>query len=101
MNKKAFELAISTLILIVLGVFFFLLFVYALTGGFSSFKKATNPFIESESAKAVIQICSDACSNNIKLTYCCQEFDINNEKIKCFDERLEVDCDLNCQDFQC
>jgi|SRR3989344_2857554 len=101
MNSKAMEMAISTLILIVIGILVLIGLAYALTGGFKSFTSSSKPFIDTSQSSSVKQACSIACENNDKLTYCCQNYTINKQEIKCFDSRLEVSCNLNCQDFQC
>lgn len=101
MNRKAFELAISTLVIIVIGVLVLIGLAYILTNGFKTLSSSTKPFLDTTQASSVKQACSLACANEDKLTYCCKEYDIDNAKIKCNDKRLEVSCQINCKDYNC
>ena len=101
MNKKAFELAISTLILIILGVLLLVALILASTGAFKKFTRTTDPYLDTAEATAIRQACSLACTNEDKLTYCCRENNLNDEEIKCTDTRLEIECSLNCASFSC
>lgn len=102
MNRKAFELAISTLILLILGVALLIAVIYALTGGFEKLNSATEPFTDTSQVTAVKQTCENACQNNIKMIYCCSEYEIDKEKIKCADNRLEVPCPaITCEPEFC
>jgi len=101
MNTKAIELAISTLILIVLGVLVLIGLTYVLTNGFETLKSSSEPFLDTTQSSSVKQACSLACSNEDKLTFCCEEYDVDELKIKCTDKRLEISCQLNCEDFAC
>lgn len=98
MNRKAFELTISTLILFILGILVLIALYLALTGGFERFKSATEPFEDVAQATAVKQSCSIACQNNIKLSFCCDKREIDGKEIKCDDKRLEVSCpEITCE----
>lgn len=101
MNRKAIQLAISTLILIILGIAVLIGLIYFLTDGFKTLKSSTDPFLDTTTASAIKTACNLACDSSDKLTYCCEEYEIDDVKIKCKDSRLEVSCDLNCQDFSC
>jgi hypothetical protein len=102
MNKKALEMAISTLILIALGIVLLILIYFAITGGFKKFKSSTDPFLDTSEATAVRDACSLACTNKVKIAYCCTEHKINNNPIKCFDSRLEVSCpEIVCEEGFC
>lgn len=101
LNRKAFELAISTLILLILGILVLIGIVYAVTDGFKNFKSSSQPFLDTTQSSSVKQACELACQNSDKLSYCCNEYEINKQKIKCSDSRLEVSCGLSCQDYDC
>ena len=101
MNKKAFELAISTLVLIVSCVLILTGLTYVVTDGFKTFRQSTKPFLDTTQASSVKQACSLACSNQDKLTFCCREYDIDDMKIKCADERLALNCNIDCANFSC
>lgn len=100
-SKKAFELSISVLIMIVLGVAILIGLIYALTGGFKSFQSSTEPFFDTTESTAIKQACSLACDNEDKLTFCCKEYEIDNTEIKCDDSRLEISCSFGCEAVSC
>lgn len=100
-NSKGMEMAISTLILVIIGILVLIGIAYALMGGFKSLKDGTKPFTDTSASSSIKQACSLACDNSDKLTYCCNEYDIDEEKIKCSDSRLELNCALSCEDFNC
>jgi len=100
MNKKAIQLAISTLIIIILGIFLLISLIYIITGGFKSLKQSTDPFLDNE-AMAIKAKCEQDCQNNIKLSYCCNNYPYHNQEINCTDTRLEINCNINCEDFSC
>ena len=101
MDKKAFEMTISTVVLMVLAVVLLIGLVLFLTNGFKSFQSSTDPFLDTARSSSIKQACSLACQNEDKLAYCCQEYEIDEQKISCGDERLEVDCNLDCAGFEC
>lgn len=101
MNKKAFELAISTLILIILGVLVLTAITYALTDGFKKFKNTSSPFTDTSQITAIKTNCRNACENSNRFVYCCSTYKIDDQDIKCSDPRLELSCTLNCTEFEC
>jgi len=91
-------MAISTIILIVLGILVLIALVVALIGGFDKFKSTTDPYLDTIEAIAVKQACDLACENSISKTFCCTEQDLNGEKVTCSDQRLGVECPaINCE----
>jgi len=101
MNRKAIQLAISTLILIILGILVLIGLTYMLTDSFSTLKSSTDPFLDTTQSSSIKQACSLACSNQNKITYCCNEYNLDEETIFCQDPRLEINCNLNCEGFPC
>ncbi len=101
MNSKAMEMAISTLILIVIGILVLIGLTYALTGGFKSFTASSKPFMDTSKSTSIKQACSIACENNDKITFCCGNYTIDSKDIKCSDSRLEVSCGIDCKNFNC
>lgn len=96
-NKKAFEMTISTLILLILGVVILLALILAVTGGIDRFKSSTKPFLDSAEGTAIKAACQQACNEENKLVYCCQKYEFDNKEITCLDPRLELDCTLTCE----
>lgn len=100
-NRRGFELAISTLVIIVLGIFVLIGLVYAITGGLETFKSSSEPFLDTTQASSVKQACQLACQNQDKLTFCCNEYEASNQQLKCSDSRLEIDCEFSCENYEC
>ena len=100
-NKKALELAISTLILLILGILVLIGLIYFVTDGFKTLKSSTEPFLDTTQASSIKTACQFACDSADRLTFCCSNFTIQKEEIKCTDSRLEIQCNLNCNDFSC
>lgn len=88
MNKKAFELAMSTLVIIILGILVLIGITYFLTGGFKTLKSSTEPFLDTTQASSIKAGCQLACDNGDKLTFCCEKYPIQKEEIRCTDPRL-------------
>jgi uncharacterized protein YpmB len=104
MNRKAIELAISTLIIIILGIAVLIGLIYALTSGFKKFNSSTEPFTDTTQSTAIKTACEQACENQDQLTYCCQNYTVGEFKdIKCSDSRLGVQCqpDFDCESVGC
>ena len=101
MNRKALELAITTLILIILGIAVLIGLIYFVTDGFKTLKSSTEPFLDTTQASSIKTACQLSCDSVDKLTYYCGNFTIQEKEIKCTDSRLEVQCNLNCNDFSC
>ena len=101
MNKIGLEMAISTLIVLVIGILILIGLAYVVTGGFKMFKGASQPFVDTATANAVKQECSLVCTNQDKPMYCCKSYTPDRAKASCGDKRLEVDCSLSCEGFAC
>ena len=101
-DKKAFEMAISALVIIILGVMVLVGLILVFTGSINIFKSSTKPFLDVAQSSSLKEACSFACGNSDSLTYCCQEYTIDSQKVKCDDKRLNAPCDnLICKDVKC
>ena len=101
MNRKAFELSISAIVVIILSILVLIGLALFLTGGFKDLKSSTEPFLDTTQSSSIKQACELACQNQDKLTYCCKEYTVDDQKIACQDERLEISCELTCEDYDC
>lgn len=101
LNKKGLELAISTLILIIIGLLVLIGIAYMLTDGFRKFSNSTNSFLSTSEASSVREACKFACSAQDRFTYCCKNFTVQGNSVACGDSRLEVGCGLSCGDYSC
>lgn len=96
MQKRGYELAISTLVIFILGIAVLIGLILALQYGFGVLKKdvgETGKQIDLQSIKAD---CSLACSGGNAKDYCCKEFSFEEKTIKCGDDEIDISCDLNC-----
>ena len=101
MDKKGFELAISTIVIIIVSIAILIGLILILKGSFEDFESGTAPLLETTEGLTIRESCKLACSAENKINYCCKEFDYESEKISCEDSRLEISCDLDCEGFVC
>ncbi|MDO8459814.1 MAG: hypothetical protein Q7S74_01770 [Nanoarchaeota archaeon] len=101
MNSKAFELAISALVVIILGILVLIALAFSLTNGFKSFKSTSQPYFDTTESTSLKQACQLACDNQDSLTFCCKNYTLEKQETKCSDKRLGINCNLNCEIFNC
>ena len=101
MNSKGLEMAISTLIMIILGIALLVGLIIAVRGGFSSLKKSTDPLYQSTQGASIKQACELACTAQDLGTYCCSTFELGNTRVGCTDINLGVNCELSCAAVSC
>ena len=95
-NKRGMELQISTLILIALGIILLIVIVYLLTDGFKKFKRGIDDVSGAE-IDNLKRICDLQCKSESEYSFCCQERELGDEIVTCQDERLDLDCEIDCQ----
>jgi hypothetical protein len=95
-NKKGFDLAISTLILLVLGIFVLIGFILILTMGWGNFKEMVFGISGSEMANAQ-KVCELQCDLDNKYDFCCVNKTIESKGYSCDSEDLKGNCQINCE----
>lgn len=101
-SRKGIELAVSTLILLVIGVLLLLGLVFMLIGGFERFKSSTGPLIDTTESSAVRESCRLACTTENYGSFCCTNRTLGDETIYCTDVRLDVACpSASCDSVRC
>ena len=99
-NHSGFELAISTLIVIILAVLVLIALILVFTGSFGKFSSTIKNFFVSD-VEAIKSACRSACDGNLQYDFCCRERDVNfgtgKEKTNCDDIRLNVECIIECE----
>ncbi len=100
MNKKGFELAISTLILMIIGILVLIGLIIALNGGFDRFNKNTESIFDSTEGSAAKQACELSCAAEDLLGYCCNEYEISGKEYSCLDVPGN-ECELSCAAVSC
>jgi len=101
MNDRGFDVAITTIILIIIGVAVLIGLVFFIKGGFSFFKTGTDPLLKTQSMEASRQACELVCRSENEISFCCQSVKMNDQEIYCTDERLNVECNLGCAAVTC
>lgn len=95
-SKRSFEMAITTLIVIVLGILVLIALALALTGGFDNLMRAIRGYSGTD-ADNLVSICQSQCDLSQENSFCCEEKLLGKEKTNCQDERLKIDCSLDCE----
>lgn len=99
-NKKAFEMAISTLVILVIAVVLLATLLLAFTGGFGKFWNSIKEFFISD-IDIVKNACISACDGKLANDFCCKQRQIDfgngKENVTCADEKLKIQCEINCE----
>ena len=101
-RKGGFNLAISTLVILVLAVVVMIALILSFTGGWKRFITTTESYSGSD-IDNLNKICQSHCDFKNTYSFCCDEWDIEfnkeigKEKVTCEDERLKVDCNIDCE----
>lgn len=103
MNKKGIQLAISTIIILLLAVIVLVGLIVFFRGGFDSFSDTTDTIADSVGSSAVVQACQIACDQEDLIGYCCQDHEVEGVegKLRCNDPLVNVACDLSCAAVTC
>jgi hypothetical protein len=102
-NKKAQELSITTLILIVLGVIILVLLVLGFTKGWD-FIFGKFDLLPGQNLEAVAQSCKVSAQSGLKIDYCGFKkikLDSKTEYVNCLDDRLQGSIDVADKLTQC
>ena len=101
-DKRGLEIAISTLVLLILGIAVLIGLILFFRKGLSNFDNGTKPFLENSEAVVVKEACEAACKAGNRFSFCCKNYTVDDQQILCNDSRLEVDCSaLSCEGFRC
>lgn len=94
-NKRGMELAISTIILMVIGIILLIGLISILFMGWDDFKTAIGAALGSDMAKAQ-RTCKIQCEMENTVDFCAEKT-VGTEKFKCTDAKIKpVDCILSC-----
>ena len=101
MNTRGFDIAITTIVLIIIGIAVLIGLVFFVKNGFSFFKAGTDPILKTQSLEATRQACGLFCTAENDFAFCCEKIKMNNEEVFCSDRRLNVDCNIDCSSVVC
>lgn len=100
-GRKGLELAISTIVILVISLAVLIGMIFLIKSGFISFDEGTDPFLRASGASAARAACGIACRAGDAGTFCCQNFSIGREEVLCTNNSLSVDCSLDCSAVVC
>ena len=102
-NRSGFELAMSTLVIIILSIAVLVVLLITFTGGWKKLWGNAEQLTPSD-LEVIKSACVNACNSEMGIDFCCRQREavVGNNKIKinCTDYRLNVDCNIKCTD-QC
>lgn len=100
--RRGLEMAVSTLILLVIAVLLLIALAFFITGGFSRFGNTIEPFQDTAESSAIREACLFACRTENSFAFCCTKHTLGDEEIVCADPRLDVGCvTLSCAAVSC
>ena len=99
-DKRGMQLAISTLILFILGFVVLIGLISILVMGWDDFKMQIGVVLGSDTAKAQ-KNCKIQCELENSYDYCCEIKEVKEESLKCTDDLLKGDCVLDCSGVSC
>ena len=99
-DKRGLQLAISTLILMILGILVLIGWISILIMGGGDFKDQIGVILGSDAARAK-KNCGLQCELDNSYDFCCEEKLIKDEKYTCQDDILKTDCTMDCPAVRC
>ncbi len=99
-DKRGLEMAISTIILLILGVFVLIGLISILVMGWGNFKMYIGAVLGSDIAQAK-KMCRIQCSLDNSYDYCCENKNVNGQSYTCQTEILKTDCAMDCSNINC
>lgn len=95
-DKRGIELAISTIILMILGIIVLIGLITILAMGWDNFKMYLGAILGSDISQSR-KMCKIQCELENNYDFCCVKKDAG----KCTDEILRTDCILDCSETNC
>tara|TARA_Y100000034_G_scaffold125376_1_gene174810 strand:+ start:212 stop:517 length:306 start_codon:yes stop_codon:yes gene_type:complete len=99
-NKRGLQLAISTIILLILGIIILVGLVTILVMGWGNFKTQIGAILGSETSQAR-KTCKIQCGLDNNYDYCCEDKEIDGVGSTCQSEILKTECVLDCSAVTC
>jgi hypothetical protein len=101
MDRKGLELTVSTTIIMIISVVVLVALFIVFKDNFSAFKSETEGILDTTEGLTVQEACKIACLAESRFVYCCNKPEFKGEEIACDDSRLELECELSCEGFDC
>ena len=81
MNKKGMEMAVSTVILIIIGIAVLIGLLILVMKEFDFFNRGTEPVLRTSGTGIVKQACEIACRGGDSRTFCCEPFEVDDKNM--------------------
>ena len=91
MNKKGFELAINTVIAMILAIVLLVFLVLFFTMGSQNFLDAVKGFFSHSNVDSVVNSCNLFASSNFQYKFCCEK-----QKVKYYDNEKKTEGEFSC-----
>jgi len=101
MDSKGFDIAITTIVLIIIGIAVLIGLIFFVKNGFGFFKSGTEPILKTQSLEATRQACNLVCRSENEVAFCCEAIEFNGEDIFCNSSELNVNCNIDCSFVVC
>ncbi len=101
MDRKGFEMAISTIVLIIIGIAVLIGLIIFVTNGFGFLKEGTKPILKTSGIGVVKQACEIACRGEDSFTFCCEQFKVDDDIFYCGNSSLGLECSYDCSNVVC
>lgn len=101
MRKGGFEMAISTVILLVIGLAVLVGLIVLLTKGFGWWQEGTEALGTTAAYASVSETCQLACRIEDSQTFCCKTFTVEGLEITCSGKPLGLSCTFDCNSVVC
>ena len=95
-NKRGMELALSTVVVLVISIFLLAGMIYFITANWDKFSNTIKGFLGSERQNA-IDICETQCKLNRDFDFCCATKTVDKQEVTC--PELNVSCNVDCSDM--
>jgi hypothetical protein len=101
MDSRGFDIAITTIVLIIIGVAVLIGLVFFIKGGFGFLKSGTEPILKTQNLEGTRQACGLLCRTENKVAFCCEPISLNGDNVFCEDDRINVACNIDCSSVVC
>ncbi|MBM3232215.1 hypothetical protein FJZ21_02460 [Candidatus Pacearchaeota archaeon] len=101
MNSRGFDIAITTIILIIISLAVLIGLIFFVKNGFRSFQSTTDPLLKTQSLEGARQACELVCKTENEITFCCESITMDKEDLFCTNSTLGVNCNIDCSIVSC
>lgn len=101
MNSKGFDIAITTIVLIIIGVAFLIGAIFFVKNGFSFLKSGTEPILKTQGIESTKQACDLVCRSENSFAFCCNPIKMNEDEVYCSDSLINSKCNIDCSSIVC